>query len=361
MCLSKDIRETKVWKPTGYFDEYPVIRLNVKCEEEHAEMQGNQKDILTVLAVLAGLAVFSGSSYQIIEGPKNMTVLQGSEAHFNCTVSEGWKLIMWSLNNIVVLSITPKEPIITNDRITSESYDVGGNIISEMIIHDVQLSDSGHVICSLQNSELVGSAFLVVQVMGKLFLPSDSLIVTEDEPCNVTCRASGWSPLPNISWEIHVPVSHSSYYFIPEPDDLQSAVSILALTPQGNGTLTCVAVLESLQAHKSATVNLTVIQPPLESNYQSEIGKSAHVKTNKETSETKSKSGNENYGFSLEKPRTSEIASLPPTSSEFSIWEQNSSLHPYQEANQCLPRPASRPQVSFNLASSKKVRSITLV
>ncbi|XP_073087427.1 immunoglobulin superfamily member 5 isoform X10 [Manis javanica] len=233
-------------------------------------MEGSWKGILAVLVVLAGLAA-SGSSYQIIEGPRNATVLEGSEASFNCTISPGWSLIMWALNGTVVLSITPKEPIITNKRFTSVSYEEGGNFISEMIIHDVQLSDAGHIKCSLQNSDRDGSAFLSVQVMGALHIPGGSLIVTEDEPCNVNCCAVGWSPLPDIFWEVGVQASHSSYYSVPEPDDPQSAVSILTLTPQGNGTLTCVANMTGLHTHKSVTVNLTVVQPPLESSYQSEV------------------------------------------------------------------------------------------
>ncbi|XP_054324770.1 immunoglobulin superfamily member 5 [Pongo pygmaeus] len=204
----------------------------------------------------------SGSGNEVIEGPRNATVLKGSQARFNCTVSQGWKLIMWALNDMVVLSIRPMEPIITNDRFTSQRYDQGGNFTSEMIIHNVEPSDSGNIRCSLQNSRLHGSAYLTVQVMGELFIPNVNLVVAENEPYKVTCRASHWTRLPDISWELGLLVSHSSYYFVPEPSDLQSAVSILALTPQSNGTLTCVATWKSLKARKSATVNLTVIRRP---------------------------------------------------------------------------------------------------
>ena len=99
--------------------------------------------------------------------------------------------------------------------------------------------------------------------MGQLLIPGGSLVVIEDKPCNVTCRALNWTLLPDLSWEIGVPVSHSSYYSIPEPEDLQSAVSVLALTPQGNGTVTCVAEMKGLDVRESVTVNLTVVQPPL--------------------------------------------------------------------------------------------------
>ncbi|KAM6224041.1 immunoglobulin superfamily member 5 [Rhynchocyon petersi] len=291
----------------------------------------------------------SVSSYGILEGPKNATVSEGSEARFNCTVSPGWMLIMWALNDMVVLSLTPKEPIITNNRFTSASYEVDGNFVSEMIIQDVQLSDAGRVKCSLQNSDRDGFAFLSVQVIGALHIPRDSLVVTEDEACNVTCRAVGWVPLPDIAWEVHVPVSQSNFFSFPE--DLQSAVSILSLTPKGNGTLTCVATAKGLHANKSDTVNLTVIAPPLgnidkpgtalptwaiillavslsllliliiiliiifccccvsrreekESSYQSEIRKSSNVATDKEIIAAKRKSGKENYGYSSDESRT---------------------------------------------------------
>ena len=104
-----------------------------------------------------------GSGSEIIEGPKNVTALKGSEARFSCTISQGWKLIMWALRGTVVLSMTPNGSIITSDRFTSASYQEGGNFISEMIINDVQLSDAGQVKCSLQNSDQDGAAFLSVQ------------------------------------------------------------------------------------------------------------------------------------------------------------------------------------------------------
>uniref|UniRef100_A0A8C0AA30 Immunoglobulin superfamily member 5 n=1 Tax=Bos mutus grunniens TaxID=30521 RepID=A0A8C0AA30_BOSMU len=276
-----------------------------------------------------------------------------------------------------------------------------------MIIHDVQLSDAGQVKCSLQNSNRDGAAFLSVQVMGQLLIPGGSLVVIEDKPCNVTCRALNWTLLPDLSWEIGVPVSHSSYYSILEPEDLQSAVSVLALTPQGNGTVTCVAEMKGLDVRESVTVNLTVVQPPLdsidkpgtslptwaivllavslsllliliivliiifcccvsrtekeESSYQSQIRKSATVKTSKDTAGTKLKSANENYGYLSDESRTTQPASLHAKSSEASVPEQCSSRQPHQESDRRQLGPANHPQVSFYVASPKKVRNVTLV
>lgn len=368
-------------------------------------MESSCKGILAVLAVLAGLAA-SASSYQIIEGPKNATVLVGEEARFNCTVSPGWKLIMWALNGTVVLSVTPTEPIITNNRFTSASYEDDGNFISEMIIHDVRFSDAGHIKCSLQNSDHDGSAFLSVQVVGKLFIPDSGLEVTEDKPCNVTCQAAGWTPPPDLSWKIGAPVSHSSYFSIPERSDPQSAVSVLSLTPQGNGTLTCVASMKGMLVQKSLTVNLTVVPLPSgsqpgaslptwaivllavslsllliliivliiifccrcvsrreekESSYHNEIRKSANVGADKEAFETKLKSGLENYGYLSDEPRTTETGSLPPRSCEAQVPEQRGISQPRQGPHDGQPGPASQPQVPLHTVSPRKVKNETLV
>ncbi|XP_051047908.1 immunoglobulin superfamily member 5 isoform X2 [Phodopus roborovskii] len=323
-------------------------------------MEGSWGGVLAVLVILAGLTA-PGSSYEIIEGPQNVTVLNGSEARFNCTVTHGWKLIMWSLKGVVELSITSQQPIITNDRFTSVSYNRSDRFISEMIIHDVQPGDSGLVQCSLQNSNVLGSAFLTVQVMGTLDIPSNSLVVTQGEPCNVTCYALGWTPLPDISWELEVPVSNSSYYSVPEPGDLMSALSILALTPLGNGTLTCVAELKNLQVSKSLTVNLTVVQPLPESSYQNEIRKTANTKPNKTDPETRFKSGKENLGYSSDEARAAQIASLPPKSGEVSLQGQRSHIAPYQAHKTRQPSAANHPRVSFDTASPQKVRNATLV
>ncbi|KAL1789068.1 immunoglobulin superfamily member 5 isoform X1 [Sigmodon hispidus] len=377
-------------------------------------MEGSWRGVLAVLVILAGLTA-SGSSYQIIEGPQNVTALAGSEARFNCTVTHGWKLIMWALKGVVVLSITSQQTIITNNRFTSTTYNDSDSFISEMIIHNVQPSDSGLVQCSLQNSDVIGSAFLSVQVMGTLNISSNSLVFTEGEPCNVTCYALGWIPLPDISWEVEVPVSHSSYYSVLDPDDFTRVLSVLSLTPLGNGTLTCMAELKNLQASKSLTVNLTVVQPPPdrigeegaslptwaivllavafsllliliialiivfcccgtcrgekeESSYQNEIRKTANLKTNKANPETRLKSGKENYGYSSDEARAAQIASLPPKRGEANFLEQRSHSSPYQEPKTSQsspaspqPGPASRQHVSFDIASPQKVRNVTLV
>lgn len=368
-------------------------------------MDGSCRGVLAALVLVAGLAAF-GSGYQIIEGPKNATVRAGQEARFNCTVSSGWSLLMWALDGTVVLSLTPTGVIITSSRFTSENYTEGGDFTSEMVIHDVQLSDAGRIKCSLQNSGREGTAFLSVQVVGELLLPTDSLVVIEDEPCNVTCRAMGWIPLPELSWEVGVPVSDSSFHSVPVPDDPTSVLSILALTPRGSGNLTCVAKMKGLQDRDSRTINLTVAPPHSgsvdqlgaslptwaivllavsfsllfiliivlivifcccvsrkEKTESSSLRKSADVETNTETFEPKLKNGNENYGYSAESaspPAKSPGPSLP-AQPQPQPQPQPSMRPPKQEPHLHQQAPTSRPHVSFYTAGPRVTRNVTLV
>ncbi|KAM5335953.1 immunoglobulin superfamily member 5 isoform 2-T2 [Glossophaga mutica] len=271
-------------------------------------MEGSWRGVLAALVVVAGLPA-SGSNNQIIEGPRNTTVLVGEEAHFNCTISQGWRLIMWALNGTVVLSITPKEPIITSDRFTSASYEEeGGNFISEMIIHDVKFSDAGRIKCSLQSSDSEGSAFLSVQ--GSI--------------------DTAGTALP--TWAIVLLAVSLSLLFI--------LIIVLII-------IFCCCCVSRKQEK--------------ESSYQSEIRKSPNVTANKETLEPKFRSGNENYGYSLDEQRTQQPASLPPEPQDISVPQPQSSGQAQQGPDHHQPGPTSRPQVTLCMAGPKQVRNVTLV
>ncbi|KYO22856.1 immunoglobulin superfamily member 5 isoform D [Alligator mississippiensis] len=122
-----------------------------------------QKFILvsfTLFVSLTGL----GFCYTIVRGPANATVLAGSEARFNCTVSQDWKIIIWLSNGKLVLTVVnPTGPVITDNRFTSQNYTAGNEFTSELIIHVVRQSDSGKIECGSQGGSENGYAFLTVQ------------------------------------------------------------------------------------------------------------------------------------------------------------------------------------------------------
>ncbi|XP_030325099.1 immunoglobulin superfamily member 5 isoform X3 [Calypte anna] len=126
-------------------------------------MERFQKFILLLL-ILTGLLTDLGFCYSIIEGPANATVLAGSEAHFNCTVSLGWVILIWLSNGIPVLTVISSQgPVVTSDRFTSQNYTSSNAFTSELIIHQTQMSDSGKIECSTQQPGGSSFAFLSVQ------------------------------------------------------------------------------------------------------------------------------------------------------------------------------------------------------
>uniref|UniRef100_A0A2K6LQ62 Immunoglobulin superfamily member 5 n=1 Tax=Rhinopithecus bieti TaxID=61621 RepID=A0A2K6LQ62_RHIBE len=290
----------------------------------------------------------SGSGNEVIEGPQNATVLKGSQARFNCTVSQGWKLIMWAVNDMVVLSIRPMEPIITNDHFTSQRYDQGGNFTSEMIIHNVQPSDSGNIRCSLQNSRLHGSAVYGSATWWKIIkMAFSSLLLSLHLSCFLialphftlfSCTGGG----------INIPGMLSSLpglgFSLPTWGKVGLGLAGTMLL-----TLTCALTIHCGCCHccgcKCCCRCCFCCR-----------------RKRGEDKQTKTESGNEDSGYNSDEPKTTETASLPPKSCESSDPEQRSSScgPPRQEADQCPPRPASHPQASFNLASPE-VRNTIVV
>lgn len=85
------------------------------------------------------------------------------------------------------------------------------------------------------------------------------------------------------------------------------------------------------------------------------------MRTSKADPETWLKSGKENYGYSSDKARAAQIASLPSKSGEVGLAEKRSRSFPQQELDKHQPKPATHPRVSFDIASPQKVRNVTLV
>ncbi|NXI42525.1 IGSF5 protein, partial [Galbula dea] len=220
------------------------------------------------LYFLAGL----GFGYSIIEGPRNTTVLAGSEARFNCTVSSEWLILIWLLNAKPVLTvINPQGAIETSDRFTSQNYTSSSNDSTlELIIHNTQLSDSGKIECNLQQSSESSFAFLSVQVNGSLFIQNNTFTVKENKTIAIVCEALGWAPAPDITWMTNDSFIDKSRYVTqqsPGSNGLHNALSILTLTPVDTEVLTCLADIEALPSPQNATLTIFFGNSSLENEY----------------------------------------------------------------------------------------------
>ncbi|XP_074839523.1 immunoglobulin superfamily member 5 [Carettochelys insculpta] len=374
-------------------------------------MDSFQKFIPVTFILFASLTGFC-FGLSIVSGPANATVLAGSEARFNCTVSKGWQVIIWMLNSNAVLSANNVGgAVITMDRFTQQNYTSGDYFTSELIIHNVQQDDSGKIECSIQHIGGNSYAFLSVQVNGSLFIKDHNLTVRKNKTIEIVCEALGWVPAPNMTWMTNNSFVDKSRYvtnYSQGSNELQNAVSTLTLTPMANETLTCLAYIEALPEPQDTTITL-IVQDSLaengeqedstrtrtiilavtlsvgfllliiiifiiiycclrrkESTYQKELRKVSTKKMNDGSVKSGRSSGNENFGYSPEDSvctnQIPTIAPLPPTASNFHHPEQEleaSSISevPYKvQQNRSSPRkPGDYP------VNPRKIRNVTLV
>uniref|UniRef100_A0A8C3P3Y1 Immunoglobulin superfamily member 5 n=1 Tax=Chrysemys picta bellii TaxID=8478 RepID=A0A8C3P3Y1_CHRPI len=332
-------------------------------------MDNFQKFIPVTFILFASLTGF-GFGYSIIKGPVNATVLAGSEARFNCTVSQGWKIIIWLLNGNAVFTTTHAGgAVVTMPRFTQQNYTSGENFTSELIIHNVQQNDSGKIECSIQIGVSNSYAFLSVQVNGSLFIKDHNSAVRKNETIEIVCEALGWAPAPDMTWMINNSFVDKSRYVTNHSqgsNDLHNEVSTLTLTPMANETLTCLAYIEALPKPQNATVTLIVQDSLAESTYQKELRKVSTKKTNDGSVKTRRSSGNENSGYSPEDPvytkQMPRIAPLPPMASNFYRTEEDLEVSspsevPYKvQQNRVSPR-----RLTDYPVNPRKIRNMTLV
>ncbi|NXN88594.1 IGSF5 protein, partial [Bombycilla garrulus] len=212
-----------------------------------------------------------GLCYSITKGPENATVLAGSEARFNCSVSAGWRVLIWlSRGSPVLTVISSQGSVETTERFTSQNYTSGDEFTSELIIHNAQLNDSGRIECSIQQPSENNFAFLSVQVNGSLLIKNSTLTVKDNQTIEIVCEALGWAPAPDITWMKNDSlIDYSSYVTQQSPGShgLHNALSTLTLTPTDTEVLTCLADIEALPSPQNATVTLIFDKSATENDY----------------------------------------------------------------------------------------------
>uniref|UniRef100_A0A8C4UKX4 Immunoglobulin superfamily member 5 n=1 Tax=Falco tinnunculus TaxID=100819 RepID=A0A8C4UKX4_FALTI len=323
-------------------------------------MERFQKLILLPL-ILTTLLPGLGFCYSIINGPTNATVLAGSEARFNCTVSVGWVILIWLSNGNPVLTVLSSQGAVeTSDRFTSQNYTSSNGFTSELIIHNTQLSDSGKIECSTQQPSESRFAFLSVQVNGSLFIKNSTLTIKENETVEIVCEALGWAPAPDITWMTNDSFIDKSRYVTQQSqgsNGLHNALSILTLTPMDTEILTCLADIEALPNPQNATVTVIFLNSTIGSTYQNEIRKVSAEKKKNGDSENRQRHGSENQGYIPEERWNTEqsprITSLPPMSSKFTV--PTADLH-----TSSVPKVRPQRRTDY-LINPKKIRNVTLV
>ncbi|KAM5180803.1 immunoglobulin superfamily member 5 [Mantella aurantiaca] len=205
------------------------------------------------------------SCSDIVQGPRNATVLSGSNANFTCTVQANWQVIYWSLNGVFVVSISSTEGTIisSNKQIVARNStnNINGEFTTEITIINVTKNDSGTVTCNSFSASFQ-EAYLMVQVKGSVqVVNSSSVTVTPNSTVSIFSRASGWYPAPTITWKINDAAASSIQYttdYTTGADNLVSAVSVFTITVEADTNLTCLALVQTMDAPLSTTVTIAV-------------------------------------------------------------------------------------------------------
>lgn len=143
------------------------------CREEEADpftqLTSIKKFFLSIKII--GIHVFfssPGVSAQVLD-PSNETVLQYSDARFNCSVkTPGWTVMTWTVNERLALSITEDSgPIGSPTRFSAKNYSTAGVYKWEFLLKGATTADAGKVGCQVQNSLPV---FAALNVQRKYYL-----------------------------------------------------------------------------------------------------------------------------------------------------------------------------------------------
>ncbi|XP_058267383.1 uncharacterized protein igsf5a isoform X2 [Hemibagrus wyckioides] len=119
-------------------------------------------DTFTLAAVLLFFTV--GASAQVLE-PLNETVLQNTDARFNCSVkTPGWTAMSWTVNGRLALIISELTgPLGTNASYSATNYSTVGEYKWEFVMKAVTAASAGSVGCQVQNNLLVSATLNVQQ------------------------------------------------------------------------------------------------------------------------------------------------------------------------------------------------------
>ncbi|KAF5902381.1 immunoglobulin superfamily member 5-like, partial [Clarias magur] len=215
-------------------------------------------DTLTLTAIL--LIITGGVSTQTLQ-PLNETVLQYSNASFNCSItSPGWIVMTWTVNSRLALSILESTGPVTSgvSHYSATNYTTAGLYKWGFTIIGVTPSDAGTVGCQVQGGLLV-PATLNVQQTGTVAISGSNRTATIGDKVTFQCLAAGWSPAAQIAWAMNgITVDPSLYNTTVTSGNLMNTSSNFTITANNNVSVACLASVSALPSPETSTVYLTV-------------------------------------------------------------------------------------------------------
>uniref|UniRef100_A0A3B5A6J8 Immunoglobulin superfamily, member 5a n=1 Tax=Stegastes partitus TaxID=144197 RepID=A0A3B5A6J8_9TELE len=187
--------------------------------------------------------------------PLNSTVLEGSDVQFNATVVGTWRVMTWSVQEFLVLTVSSAGGIIPSSEQFSARFSSDNRSV-EFTVHNVTRSQSGPVTCTVQGNFRPKTAQLYVQ--GEVFTLLHDLWV------ELQCLTTAWFPVPAVSWTQNGAAVNSSLYNTTSMADGDSfnSTSVLTFQAVSDTTVTCLATVPTLKNPQSSSIFLTVVPKP---------------------------------------------------------------------------------------------------
>ncbi|XP_077051772.1 immunoglobulin superfamily member 5 [Siphateles boraxobius] len=189
--------------------------------------------------------------------PLNAVVFRGSEARFNCSTTVSTSVMTWTVDRLLVVSITEASGVQTSaDRFSATNFTTPGNYKWEFKISKVQRSDAGEVACQVLGGQLQ-RATLSVQERGSVEIVGGNQTRTEGAQTEFQCRAVGWFPEPSMSWSVNGVGQSCNRSSVTQGSVFNSGCN-LTVTAIKNSSVQCLVTVPALNTPDSNTVFLTV-------------------------------------------------------------------------------------------------------
>ncbi|XP_043115669.1 immunoglobulin superfamily member 5 isoform X2 [Puntigrus tetrazona] len=209
----------------------------------------------------------------VIQEPKNVTVLRGSQVRFNCSTDESWDVMTWLLGGRTILTISVEHgPLGRDESVSTVNHSMSSLSLWELVLMNASFSLTvQEVTCELLPTKPGrSSSALFVQEKGNVRILETDQSAEEGMLVIFHCQATGWYPDPSVSWVVNgTTVDRGDYNTssLQDPDGLFSSSSVLQMTAEMSTWVECWASVSAARAHQSSSVKLTVVAPETPQDY----------------------------------------------------------------------------------------------
>ncbi|XP_062274487.1 immunoglobulin superfamily member 5 isoform X2 [Scomber scombrus] len=224
-------------------------------------------DIFALFMFLLSCRINVGAQVKLV--PETLTVLQGDEARFTCSISNTkWAAMVWTLNNEVVLTISRKYGILPSQdlNVTAQNASSSKDDSWVFILKNTDRQQEGPVACNIQDFERK-TANLFVQEKGSVKVFGDNKLAFRGHSVLFECRAAGWYPQPTLRWQVtDKKVSEGEYTISSEASGISlfTVSSTLNVTAVKSSRVDCLASVSALPKPLRSSVHLTVVAEVVE-------------------------------------------------------------------------------------------------